>query len=50
MDASIGFETLRPTNAGPAFNDSLSFFQSFVSDMVSSTEPPYFRQMLMLIR
>ncbi|KAL8736834.1 MAG: hypothetical protein Q9181_002276 [Wetmoreana brouardii] len=36
LDASIGFETLRPENAGVAFNDSLFFFSFFVNDRVSN--------------
>ena len=36
IDASIGFETTRSENAGPAFNDALNFFSYFVNDKVSS--------------
>ena len=36
IDASIGFETLRPENVGVAMNDSLFFFSFFISDKVSS--------------
>ena len=37
IDASIGFETHRPENVGPAFNDSLFVFAVFISAKVSST-------------
>ena len=36
LDASIGFETTRAENVGPAFNDALTFFSYFISDKVSS--------------
>lgn len=36
VDASIGFETLRPENSGSAMNDSLAFFAPFVNAHVSS--------------
>jgi hypothetical protein len=36
IDASIGFETLRPENSGSAMNDSLGFFAPFVNAHVSS--------------
>lgn len=36
IDASIGFETTRAENVGPAFNDALTFFSYFISDKVSS--------------
>ena len=36
LDASIGFETLRAENVGPAFNDSLTNFSYFFNSMVSS--------------
>lgn len=36
LDASIGFETLRPENVGVAFNDSLFFFSFFYNDRVTS--------------
>ena len=39
IDASIGFETHRPENIGPAFNDSLFVFAVFFSAKVSSTFP-----------
>lgn len=38
LDASIGFETLRPENVGTAFNDSLFFFSFFVTDKVSMAD------------
>lgn len=38
LDASIGFETLRPDNFGAAFNDSLFFFSFFVNDKVSMAD------------
>ncbi|MCJ1225724.1 hypothetical protein MMC12_002373 [Toensbergia leucococca] len=38
LDASIGFETQRPENVGPAFNDALSFFSFFISDKVSMAD------------
>ncbi|CAD6569744.1 MAG: hypothetical protein ASARMPRED_003128 [Alectoria sarmentosa] len=37
IDASIGFETTRAENVGPAFNDALTFFSYFISDKVSRT-------------
>ena len=40
VDALIGFETLRPENVGTAMNDSLSFFQVFINDKVSSVSSP----------
>lgn len=36
IDASIGFETHRPENVGPAFNDSLFVFTFFISAKASS--------------
>lgn len=36
IDASIGFETGRAENVGPAFNDALTFFSYFINDKVSS--------------
>lgn len=36
LDASIGFETLRPENIGVALNDSIFFFQFFFNDRTSS--------------
>lgn len=36
LDASIGFETLRPENVGVAFNDSLFFFSIFFNDRTTS--------------
>ena len=36
IDASIGFETHRPENVGPAFNDSLFVFAIFMTDKLSS--------------
>ena len=36
LDASIGFETTRGENVGPAFNDALTFFSYFTNDKVSS--------------
>ena len=36
IDASIGFETTRAENVGPAFNDALTFFSYFMSEMVTS--------------
>lgn len=36
IDASIGFETLRPENSGSAMNDSLAFFAPFVDAHTSS--------------
>jgi hypothetical protein len=36
IDASIGFETLRPENGGSAMNDTIGFFSSFVNAHVSS--------------
>ena len=35
LDASIGFETSRPENVGPAFDDALTFFGYFVNSKVS---------------
>ena len=35
LDASIGFETLRPENVGVAFNDSMAFFSIFMNPKVS---------------
>lgn len=40
VDASIGFETARAENVGPAFNDALAFFSYFISDKVSSESYP----------
>ncbi|KAJ7715824.1 heme peroxidase [Mycena metata] len=37
VDASIGFETLRPENSGAAMNDSLGFFAPFVNAHASTT-------------
>lgn len=37
VDASIGFETLRDEDSGTAFNDSFSFWRTWVNDRVSST-------------
>lgn len=36
IDASIGFETLRPENSGSAMNDSLAFFAPYVNAHTSS--------------
>lgn len=36
LDASIGFETSRAENVGPAFADSLTFFSYFFNQKVSS--------------
>ena len=36
IDASIGFETHRPENVGPAFNDSLIVFSVFFNAKLSS--------------
>lgn len=36
IDVSIGFETTRAENVGPAFNDALTFFSYYTSDKVSS--------------
>ena len=36
LDASIGFETTRAENVGPAFNDALLFFSFFYNAKVSS--------------
>ncbi|MCJ1279796.1 hypothetical protein MMC21_007620 [Puttea exsequens] len=38
LDASIGFETLRPENIGVSFNDSLFFFSFFISAKVSMAD------------
>ncbi|KAJ7592204.1 heme peroxidase [Mycena floridula] len=38
IDASIGFETLRPENSGAAMNDSLRFFAPFVNAHVSMAD------------
>ncbi|KAK1234317.1 hypothetical protein PQX77_002481, partial [Marasmius sp. AFHP31] len=38
IDASIGFETLRPENSGSAMNDSLSFFAPYVNAHVSMAD------------
>jgi hypothetical protein len=38
LDASIGFETLRPENIGVAFNDSLFFFSFFMNAKVSMAD------------
>ncbi|KAJ6592528.1 heme peroxidase [Mycena capillaripes] len=38
IDASIGFETLRPENSGSAMNDSLGFFAPFVNAHVSTAD------------
>ncbi|KAF7348797.1 Peroxidase [Mycena venus] len=38
IDASIGFETLRPENSGAAMNDSLGFFAPFVNAHVSMAD------------
>lgn len=40
IDASIGFETTRAENVGPAFNDALTFFSYFMSEMVTSEPHP----------
>lgn len=45
IDASIGFETLRPENSGSAMNDSLSFFAPYVNKHVSSELFFYFRNL-----
>ena len=39
LDALITFETHHPENVGPAFNDSLFFFQFFFSERASSKLP-----------
>jgi hypothetical protein len=36
IDASIGFETLRPEDSGSAMNDSIGFFSNYVTPYVSS--------------
>lgn len=36
IDASIGFETTRAENVGVAFNDALTFFSYYMSEMVTS--------------
>ena len=36
LDASIGFETARAENVGPAFNDALTFFSYYFNDKLSS--------------
>ena len=38
IDASIGFETLRPENVGVAFNDTLFFFSFFINAKVSTAD------------
>ncbi|KAJ6509857.1 heme peroxidase [Mycena vulgaris] len=38
IDASIGFETLRPENSGSAMNDSLGFFAPYVNAHVSMAD------------
>ena len=38
IDASIGYETLRPENNGVAFNDSLFFFSFFTNAKVSMAD------------
>ncbi|KAF6236205.1 hypothetical protein HO173_005835 [Letharia columbiana] len=38
IDASIGFETTRAENVGPAFNDALTFFSYFINDKVSMSD------------
>ncbi|KAL6719987.1 hypothetical protein ACLMJK_001908 [Lecanora helva] len=38
LDASIGFETGRAENVGPAFDDSLSFFSFFYNAKVSMSD------------
>lgn len=38
LDASIGFETLRPENIGNTFNDSLYYFSFFISAKVSMAD------------
>ena len=38
LDASIGFETLRPENTGAAFNDTLFFFQFFFNAKLSMAD------------
>lgn len=40
IDASIGFETTRAENVGPAFNDALTFFSYYMSEMVTSESYP----------
>lgn len=40
IDASIGFETTRAENVGPAFNDALTFFSYFTNAKVSSESGP----------
>ncbi|KAL2051140.1 hypothetical protein ABVK25_008569 [Lepraria finkii] len=38
LDASIGFETTRTENVGPAFNDALLFFSFFYNAQVSMSD------------
>lgn len=38
LDASIGFETLRPENVGVSFNDSLFYFSFFINAKVSMAD------------
>lgn len=38
IDASIGFETARAENVGPAFNDALTFFSYYTNDKVSMSD------------
>ena len=38
LDASIGFETNRPENVGPAFNDSLTRFSYYFNQRVSMSD------------
>ena len=40
LDASIGFETTRAENVGPAFNDALTFFSYYMNDKLSSESEP----------
>ena len=40
LDVSIGFETTRAENVGPAFNDALTFFSYFMNDKLSSESDP----------
>jgi len=41
LDASIGFETNRAENVGPAFDDTLTFLSQFYSAKVSSKSDSY---------
>ena len=40
LDVSIGFETTRAENVGPAFNDALTFFSYYMNDKLSSKSDP----------